>query len=180
MTACHRHFSGLICQLRKTLLVCCTLLLRTKNLWYIMKLALISDNSGISSQISSRKQKTTVYRLLVWSFSLASITDVVSIFRRQQRYFPLFLLVAAKSALSILWSDRTFGFRLWSELQIAHTVGCCVCVCVGVMTWQRYRQTYTQTHRHTARQVLAVGVRSSWKRRCCNPPHVRLCLSVTP
>jgi len=48
------------------------------------------------------KKKTTVYRLLVCSFSLASITDVMSIFRRQQRFFPLFLLAAAKSALSIL------------------------------------------------------------------------------
>jgi len=38
-------------------------------------------------------------RLLVCSFSLASITDVMSIFRRQQGFFPLFLLAAAKSAL---------------------------------------------------------------------------------
>jgi len=59
--------------------------------------------SGISSQISSPKQKTTTeYRLLVWSFSLASITDVMSIFRRQPKFFMLFLLAAAKSALSIL------------------------------------------------------------------------------
>ena len=50
----------------------------------------------------SQNKKATVYRLLVCSFSLASITDVMSIFRRQQRFFPLFLLTAAKSALSIL------------------------------------------------------------------------------
>jgi len=37
-----------------------------------------------------KQKKTTVYRLLVCSFSLASITDVMSIFRRQQRVFPLF------------------------------------------------------------------------------------------
>ena len=30
------------------------------------------------------------------------ITDVMPIFRRQQRFFPQFLLSAAKSALSIL------------------------------------------------------------------------------
>jgi len=30
------------------------------------------------------------------------ITDVMFIFRRQQRFFPLFLLTAAKSALSSL------------------------------------------------------------------------------
>jgi len=30
---------------------------------------------------------------------LASISDVMSIFRRQQGFFPLFLLAAAKSAL---------------------------------------------------------------------------------
>jgi len=33
---------------------------------------------------------TTVYRLLVCSFSLASITEVMSIFRRQERFYPLF------------------------------------------------------------------------------------------
>jgi len=49
-----------------------------------------------------QNKKTTVYRLLVCSFSLASITDVMSIIRRQQRVFPLFLLAAAKSALSSL------------------------------------------------------------------------------
>ena len=35
-------------------------------------------------------KKTTVYRLLVCSSSLASITDIMSIFRRQQRFFLLF------------------------------------------------------------------------------------------
>jgi len=49
------------------------------------------ERSGISSQISSPKQKkTTVQRLLVCSFSLASITDVTSISRRQQRFFRCF------------------------------------------------------------------------------------------
>jgi len=41
-------------------------------------------------------KKTTVYHLL------ASITDVMSFFRKQQRFFPLFLLAAAKSVLRIL------------------------------------------------------------------------------
>jgi len=43
----------------------------------------------------SKRKKTTVYGLLVCSFSFASITDVISTFRRQQRFFPLFLLAAA-------------------------------------------------------------------------------------
>jgi len=55
----------------------------------------------MSSLTSSPKQNTTVY-LLVCSFSLASITDIVPIFRRQRRFFLLFLLAAVKSALSIL------------------------------------------------------------------------------
>ena len=33
------------------------------------------------------KKKTTIYRLLVCSLSLASLTDVMVIFRRQQRFF---------------------------------------------------------------------------------------------
>jgi len=37
-----------------------------------------------------QNKKTTVYCLLVCLFSLASITNVMSIFRRQQRFFPLF------------------------------------------------------------------------------------------
>jgi len=49
-----------------------------------------------------QNKRTTVYYLLVCSFSLASITDVMSIFGRQQRLFPLFLLATAKSVLSIL------------------------------------------------------------------------------
>jgi len=49
-----------------------------------------------------QNKKTTVYRLLVCLFPLASISDVMSIFRRRQRFFPLFLLAAVKSALSIL------------------------------------------------------------------------------
>ena len=49
-----------------------------------------------------QNKTTTAYRLLVCSFSLASITEVTSIFGRQQVFFPLFLLAAAKSAFSIL------------------------------------------------------------------------------
>jgi len=49
-----------------------------------------------------QKKKTIVYRLLVCWLSLASITDVMSTFRGQQRFFPLFLLAAAKSELNVL------------------------------------------------------------------------------
>ena len=34
---------------------------------------------------------TSVYRLVVWPFSFASVTDVMSSFRRQKIFFPLFL-----------------------------------------------------------------------------------------
>ena len=37
-----------------------------------------------------QNKKTTIYRLLVCSFTLVSVTDVMSIFRRQQRFFPCF------------------------------------------------------------------------------------------
>ena len=47
-----------------------------------------------------QNKKTTVYRLLVYLFSFTSITDVVSTIRKQQRFFPLFLLTATKSVLS--------------------------------------------------------------------------------
>jgi len=60
------------------------------------------DISLINHKFHHQNKKTTVYHLLVCSFSLASITDVMSIFRRQKRFVPLFLLAAAKSALSIL------------------------------------------------------------------------------
>ena len=34
---------------------------------------------------------TSVYRLVVWPFSFASVTNVMSSFRRQKIFFPLFL-----------------------------------------------------------------------------------------
>jgi len=37
--------------------------------------------------LSPKQKKTTIYRLLVCSLSLASLTDVMVIFRRQQRFF---------------------------------------------------------------------------------------------
>ena len=58
-----------------------------------------------------QNKKPTVYRLLVCSFSLASISDIMSIFRRQQRFYPLFLLATAKSALTIL----TVKCRVFSD-----------------------------------------------------------------
>jgi len=49
-----------------------------------------------------QNKKTTAYHRLVCSFSLPSVTGVMSTFRRQQRFCSAVLLVAAKSALSIL------------------------------------------------------------------------------
>ena len=53
-------------------------------------------------KLHHQNKKTTVYRRLVWSFSSAPIADVMSVFRRWQRFFLLFLLATAKLALSIL------------------------------------------------------------------------------
>ena len=48
------------------------------------------------------KTKTTAYHLLLCLFLLSSVTDVMSIIRRQQRFFSAVLLVSAKSALCCL------------------------------------------------------------------------------
>jgi len=49
-----------------------------------------------------QNKKTAVYIVCWYVFLLASITDAMSIVKRQQRLFPQFLLAAVKSALSIL------------------------------------------------------------------------------
>jgi len=67
---------------------------------------------GALNFITKTKLNTTVFRLLVCSFSLASTTDVMSIFRRQQIFFPLFLLAAAKSALVLTVKCRVFWLLL--------------------------------------------------------------------
>jgi len=50
----------------------------------------------ISLTVAYQNPKTTAYHLVVCSFSLTSITDIMSSFRRQQIFFPLFLLAAEK------------------------------------------------------------------------------------
>ena len=60
------------------------------------------DISFIVAYHHQNRKKTTAYRRLVGSFSLPSVTGVMSTFRRQQRFCSAVLLVAAKSALSIL------------------------------------------------------------------------------
>ena len=66
-------------------------------------------------------KKTTAYRLLVCLFTLISTTDVMSISRSQQRLFPLFLLAAAKTAISRLTVKRpvllTFLTQRWTDWQ---------------------------------------------------------------
>jgi len=52
-----------------------------------------------------KTKKTTAYRRLVCSFSLTSITDVMSISKKQERFFSLCFLTAAKSALTRLTAN---------------------------------------------------------------------------
>jgi len=67
-----------------------------------MKLALtLVKQWHIIINLMIKTKTATADRLLVCSFSLASITDVMSVFRRQQRFYLLFLLAAAKSAFDI-------------------------------------------------------------------------------
>ena len=71
----------------------------------------VVNSWSLHHEFRHQNKKTTVYRLLVCSFSVASITDVMSIFRRQQRFFPLFLPAAANSALrksTAPWSSILF------------------------------------------------------------------------
>jgi len=64
-----------------------------------MKLAGIAINLIVAYHHKFHHQnKKTAYRLLVCSFSLASVTDVMSIFRRRQKIF--FAVFAGRSEVS--------------------------------------------------------------------------------
>jgi len=82
------------------------------------------------------KTKNNCVLSAVSFFSSTSITDVISIFRRQQRFFLLFLLTAAKSVLSRLTGKYFFAAFLSSVLSkltapgtlefVFHCQQCCV------------------------------------------------------
>ena len=77
-----------------------------------------------------QKKQPYIHRLLVCSFSLASINNVMSIFTRQQGFFQLFLLAAAKSALRNLTvkcrvlltslSSSELGDEKFNALRVSH------------------------------------------------------------
>ena len=65
------------------------------------------------------KQNTTVYRLLVCSFSLPSIIDVMSIFRRQQRFFLLLFFLPQRSQSLVFYTQIQCFF--FSQLRVLCT-----------------------------------------------------------